>query len=483
MLLAALLLTGSLAACTGSEEQESDTAAPVDTNAPETMDGSEDPRLPSGLPETMDLNGYTITFYGRDTDGVYAEEETGDIINDEVFQRNIRLNEQYNFDIREIIPTVISGNSAEIQSVVLAGEDAYQVIIDGPYHFYNYMNSGLLLDLQTMQYQDLSQPWWAWQLNEGLSVNGKYLVACNSFMLESRLWLYNPFVNIDLLEANGMKMADYYQMAREGTWTLDEFIEMIQKGSVDLNGDGIRDHRDRWPLVCEDFAGYALALGCGYRIADKDENDRPVITAATESNINLLDRLVDEIFSDQNIYLCVRNIKDVDSIWTEQQRMMQDDRIIVQIGNMTNDWRSYEINYGILPMPKLTAEQEYYYHTGSCYNMGVMAVPVSVQNPDDVSFILEAMAYDSYYGLLPKFYQKNLETKMARDEDSVEMLRIIHDSMVMDLGASYNWGDYLNKLYSIVNQGKNDMVTHHASHAASVEKKIADFVAELSETR
>ena len=306
LLLASMMLTGSLAACSDTPAEGADTSAAETT--PEVTTEPEETKIPSGLPETMDLKGYTITFYGKNTKGAYAEEETGDLLNDEIYARNRRLNEQYNFNIAEILPKNQTDPTKEVLATVQAGDDAYQVLVDGPNRFVSYINAGLLFDMSTLKYQDYTQPWWSEDITKSLSFGGKVLMSCNSFILSARTWIYQPIVNTDLLEANGMKIADYYNMVREGKWTLDEFIKMIKQGNADLNGDGVRDHNDRYGFLTERYGGYVLGIGTGWAIANKDDKDMPIITAATESGIVLWDKLVNQIFADRNSFLCVTDI-------------------------------------------------------------------------------------------------------------------------------------------------------------------------------
>ncbi|MBE6559717.1 MAG: hypothetical protein E7662_01225 [Ruminococcaceae bacterium] len=481
VLLVSVMLGSALTAC----------SAPDADDTPETSDKStestapavtepEETKIPSGLPKAMDLEGQVFTFYGKTEKGVYAEEENGESVNDAVYARNLALNEKYNFEILQISPTNQATPTKDILQNVQAGDDSYQVLIDGPRNSLIYYVSGnLLYDMNTLKYQDFDQPWWFHQLNDSLTLMNKLFMSANAFSLTSRQWLYHPIVNIDLMKDNGLDINNYYQMAYDGTWTLDEFIKLIRVGAADLNGDGVRDNNDRWGHSADDYSGYCLAVGAGYLIADKDENDIPYITAATEEAINLWDKLVNNIFADTTNYLCIRNIKNVDHIWTESNRMMQNDQLLVQISMLEDGCREYEINYGILPIPKANAEQENYIHTASCFNVPMFAVPISVKNVDDVSFVLEAMAYESYYNVLPVFYEAYLESKLARDVQSVDMLEIIHNTLVMDIGSVYNWGSYLTQIYKVVNQGKNTLVTHDASKRTVAANAIADLIATI----
>ena len=104
------------------------------------------------------------------------------------------------------------------------------------------------------------------------------------------------------------------------------------------------------------------------------------------------------------------------------------------------------------------------------------AVPVTVADPDKVSFILEAMSYYSYYDVLPSFYQDFMERKLVRDEGSIEMLRLINSSIFYDPGAIYNWGGCLNILYEIVKSGVNNSTTAFAKVEKSAAKEIEKFM-------
>ena len=463
---------------------ESDDTSVADTTAAEETTSPEETKIPSGLPETMDLEGYTVNFYGKKEVGIWTEEETGDNVNDAVYARNRALNEKYNFEIMHIMPQNQSSPTNDIKASVQAGDDAWQVFVDGPGNsLKNYVTSALLYDMNTLKYQDFSQPWWFEELNNSLSLAGKLFMTCSSFSLTARQWLYNPIVNIDILENNGLKMKDYYQMVYDGKWTLDEFLKLCKVGSADLNGDGVRDKEDRFAHNGEDYAGYALAVGSGYMIARKDKDDIPYITAADEQSIHLWDKLVNETFSDTTNYLCIRNIKNVDSIWSAANNMMKKGQIMIQITTLNSSWRNYDIKYGILPMPKYNEEQERYYHTGSALNIPMLAVPITVTKPDEISFVLEAMAYESYYDVLPIFYEEYLETKLVRDRESIDMIRITHESLVLDPGAAYGWGSYLGELYKVVNRGQNTLVTFDASKRAVAEKAIADMMEIVKRTK
>ena len=84
LLLAGLMLTGSLAACATETDSPADTTSDETTAAPETDEGPRD-----NLPDGLDYGGETITFY-QYIDGApfIVSELNSDPINDSVFERN-----------------------------------------------------------------------------------------------------------------------------------------------------------------------------------------------------------------------------------------------------------------------------------------------------------------------------------------------------------------------------------------------------------
>jgi hypothetical protein len=85
---------------------------------------------------------------------------------------------------------------------------------------------------------------------------------------------------------------------------------------------------------------------------------------------------------------------------------------------------------------------------------------------------MEAMTYESFYRVIPIFYQNYLETKLVRDEDSVEMLRIVHNSLYYDIGALFNWSDMRMIIEGMSNSPDNTLATKYAAIAKVVQKQI-----------
>lgn len=469
-LILAMLLTGStVISCGDGDDHTSNSTDSADTaasNAAEDTAASvDDGKLPSGLPE-MDLEGYTATFFGKNIIGITAEDLDGEIVNDAVYNRNAALSEKYNFNIAYVISANAEKPIVDVMQTVLAGDDDYQVLLDGGNRFTGFIQSNLMYDMNELKYQDYTKPWWIENLNHGISLRGKLYMSVSSFMLPAFTAAYHPFVNADLAADLDVDVDALYQAARDGKWTIDRLIELTKIGSADLNGDGVMDHTDRWSFQSPAYGEYTLAVGAGFQIAKKDENDEPYFSIVSGESIDLWDKLCGQIYSDRANFLGTQHITGTD-IWAAQYNIYKEGRALVFINVLDNAMRDYTYHYAILPSPKYDEEQEYYYHTASCWGTPMLGVPITVQDPDKVSFVLEAMAYASYYDVMPAFYQDYVERKLVRDEESVEMLKIIHNSMFFDAGSLYNWGALVELAGQLAIDGKNDLVTKFAA----VEKK------------
>ena len=133
----ALLLLGAMAlsACgdsTGTETK--DTAAQGDTTAAVTEEPTEEDlrkAIPDNLPE-KDMAGYQFRVWTRER-GDFVEdvgfdlEETGEVVDDAIYNRNRTVEERFNADLVQVIISDGTGTAAEIVKSISSGEDTHDV--------------------------------------------------------------------------------------------------------------------------------------------------------------------------------------------------------------------------------------------------------------------------------------------------------------------------------------------------------------------
>ncbi|MBQ3590586.1 MAG: hypothetical protein II979_01480 [Clostridia bacterium] len=160
-LLAAMMLS-ALPGCGNTAEET--TAAPADSTAAEVVE-TEETRLKPDLPE-KDFGGHGFTMLTKGPhDGhwfsqdAYAEELTGEPINDAVYNRNAAVGERYNFTVVEMFGDT-NDPSALAKQAIQAGDDLYDLLLIGGVATGGLATAGLLMDLTQIPHMDLSKPWY-----------------------------------------------------------------------------------------------------------------------------------------------------------------------------------------------------------------------------------------------------------------------------------------------------------------------------------
>ncbi len=180
-LLAAILATSACGNGTSSSDtsvsSDTTTAAPVETeafpNVEQTNYGGEEFRI--------------ITFSEYLTENfVYAEEQTGDQMQDALYER-IRLTEEYlGIDITYDNSYTLSTYYPAVSQSVMAGDDAIQLVMTHVYMNLSAMaTEELLYDWKNLPGVDLSADWWNQNCNEAMEIFGKQYYAVSDFSLVS----------------------------------------------------------------------------------------------------------------------------------------------------------------------------------------------------------------------------------------------------------------------------------------------------------
>lgn len=447
--------------------QTTDGTSDVASSGTQGDSSSGEPQLE--LPNT-NLNGFTMTILRSSSyftePGVWSEEEmSGDQVSDEVFKRNALIEKTYNCKI-ELLPTTAEHPSHEISKYVSSGDGAVDMMLDGG----TYISQTLqyYTDLNTLDYFDFEKPWWNQDFNKGVSLGNKLFLTVGSYLLKARQGIYHIIFNKVVADDIDIDPDSLYQMVRDNEWTLDVMTTFAKKAKMDLNGDGIFTYEDRYGLLGELYCNWTLSLGAGFRCVDKDVDDLPVVTFGSERNSDVIDAVL-KMTSDLETTLYAERITGVDNYWTTKNELsVTNNRWLFLCCGLGDRMRTMEQDYGVLPCPKLDEQQDRYYHDASLGNSPVTTIPLSATDANKVAFILEAMSYYSYRDVLPVFYQNYLNTKLARDSESVEMLKLIHDSLYYDVGAMFDWG-----MHSIVAfMTKNTLAKDYDAYRVKIRSKI-----------
>ena len=142
--------------------------------------------------------------------------------------------------------------------------------------------------------------------------------------------------------------------------------------------------------------------------------------------------------------------------------------------------RDTELNYGILPLPKYDEAQESYHTPVGSWDGAYVCVPKSTENEERTSTIIERTAYISSQIVTPAYYERTLEGKYIRDEDSYDMISIEIKNRMYDIGLMFDFGGMQTSITSLATNGRTQFASMLRSIQSLAEKAISDTNAEFA---
>lgn len=437
--------------------------------------------LTPDLPEA-DYGGYDFRILHWWVDGweskldkdLYSESETGDVLKDAVYRRNLKVEEQFNIKItlehqnNTVVPTTV-------KNMVAAGDDAYDLVYIRTYESPSVVTAGYLTDFNELSYVNLRQPWWDRNAAESLSIGGKlYLAASDINVIDKDA---TAVITFNKKMAADLNLPDLYYIVLDGKWTIDKMASLYKNASQDVNGDGSMSLDDIWGFIAGRDVPTAFFNGAGSTFASKDENDMPVYTFESEYNYAVADKII-EIMSDKTSFYNHHTGTDAAAVTddNEYRQLFENGRGLffwTRLDDVTA-MRASETDFGILPTPKYQETQDRYYNLVSIHTAGLMSVPTSAGDLERTSVILESMAFESNSTVQPAYKDVALKGKYVRDEESLAMLDIIFESRVFDIGIVYGFGGFVSAFDSL-DSVKNGVASLYASKADAIANDILKF--------
>ena len=122
----------------------------------------------------LEFDNEEILFLTEDSDNnlyasheIYAESQNGELINDAVYKRNLKVEEQFKVKIAE---ERVRDATDQAHRTLLAGDDVYDVVMPYMNTSINNALEGLYLNLYDVPHLELDNPWWDQRANESLTV-------------------------------------------------------------------------------------------------------------------------------------------------------------------------------------------------------------------------------------------------------------------------------------------------------------------------
>ncbi|MFA6948955.1 MAG: hypothetical protein WCQ72_08230 [Eubacteriales bacterium] len=478
---AALLLAAMLLSCAACGNGAAGNDAQTDTvkaDAANTTAAAETNALDSL--KSADYGGKTFTILQR-TNYEYefeAPEETGDLINDAVYARNRTVEDKYNISIKTVTMQADWGGEDKFNSAltntIMAGDAAYDLVAGYAAMILGVVQPGYFVDWYDIPNIDLSKPWWSEQIADSLTINNKMYAMTGDIALSVWKEMMTIYVNKKMTENYGI--TGIYDTVRDGSWTFDKLNQYAATASGDLDGDG--------KFTKSDLYGYASIYSTevdtfmpafDIQVVGRSSDGGLEYTINNEHTVGALDKLASFFFGGGNYTFLV----DGSMQYEDMCVMFKEDRAMFLAGYLAlaENLRDMDTDYGMIPYPKYDDTQEKYYST--CRdNFSLILFPGTATDLDYIGAVTEALCAYGYSEVVPVYYNTVLKDKYSRDADSAEMLDIIRDNLVYDVGYLNSFAlDGAGHIFvGLVRSGKTDFASEYAKKEASINEKLAQML-------
>ena len=138
--------------------------------------------------------------------------------------------------------------------------------------------------------------------------------------------------------------------------------------------------------------------------------------------------------------------------------------------------RDMEDTFGMLPLPKFDESQEEY-QTTMMGNFCSMLIPVTNARSEDTALVMDTLALMSHDEVIPVYYDFTVSQKGLRNEDSIEMLKIMRASRGVDMAVVYDWNaDLVSALKTKFLKGDSDVASLIEKYRTPIEAKMQKMI-------
>ena len=483
----ALLLAVSLClapSCQKPESEKPDENPASDPIGDETAEKPTDEPFVEPEVPAKDYGGAQFTvlypFWGDFETQIFGDQETeaGTELDDAIWRRNKKIEDQLNITFNPIVLGTRGSDTIKevlpaVRKSVMAGDGSYDLVFIHPMCDLNaFAQTQLLRNFNKMPHVDLSKPYWNQSLNDTLAVNNILLFAANDAIIPSPSVIY---FNKKILQDYGMDSP--YDYVRNGSWTWEKFSQMATQITRDLNGDGIYDEHDLYgfSILLDGSGMIAMMHSCDQYIAKKNEDGEPILDLMSEKLVSLIDIIYDLVWGGNQTYTWTTDMWSDETQRSLYENFFPREHALFCLGSpstgASKELRAMEVDFGIVPYPKYDEAQKDYI---SLNNAGLMCIPQDVKDPEMVGIVVELLGAESRRYTIPAYYDVLLTYKGARDEDSLEMLKIIFENTVYDFG--YNYCNFTNAAYivpRVIAQKSTNVASFYDANAPAYERELA----------
>lgn len=486
----------SFAACGGeNNNQNNQDNGGNDSELPVTdKEAAEETEAPAELqnpvPEGVTFGGAEIrivnsTFYPEELGFVNVEEEIGEIVNDAIYKRNLKVQNDLDVNFKFIDSVIQNGGDFQrmVRNSVNSGSDDYDMLIGVQYDCVQLATSNIYENLINAPYVDLGNPWWAAKnIQEEMSIGKEtlYFLAGDislNFIRNMGCAFYNKYLYSEYFG----NPDDMYKLVLDGKWTLDKLDEMNKTMYKDLNGDGQIDDGDQYGsgVITGNLTDH-FTYSAGIRATARDAQGVPYFVMNNEKTAAFADKLHSLYYNNEGVRVFTSS---EESVRVTIPTKFRNNELLFDFGffYISELLRDMQSDYGIIPFPKYDENQPEYFSLAHDI-VPLYCVPATITKMEAVGAVLESMAFESYKTVMPAYYEIALKLKYTRDtgEDAFKVIDMIHDSVTTDFAYVYNYA--LQNVGLIMRDLMGSKSSDFVSRYEKLEQRVQTSLEKLIDT-
>ncbi len=469
--LCVFMIAGILAAC---DTKKPETTTPTDTTQTPGSAGYESTYEPSG--NRYDGEDFNILLSSKDTAVPNFFEfatENPTVIDIAVQKKNEAVAQDYGV-VFKVTKDVGGDNTgaAKMQKAIDSESLDYHMSYLPSYDVVTLATQDTLYDLNKLPGLNLKNEWWDQNANEDLSVNGLLYFTTGDIDAWDDMQQFIMIFNRSMFERDVTECTvdELYQASKDGKWTYDMFYKLAKGYTKDIDGTDGMTKDDQWGMITWDDTIYAVFASSGGQVV-----------ADVDGELTL------PIFANQAAQDCMREYTE----WTENNgynysqrdnysgsnaiKMFTNNKALFFLARLQtlNNFRDMESDFGLVPVPKYTEDQEYAitcspFHLNMVCTLGLEEAEVMRGE------IMESAAYYSRQYLTPAYREKTLEGQSARDDGSLDTLELSAGNRIYDIGFFIKPGNITSELIKLYRKWSTDYASMYASVEPAARTAVND---------
>ena len=367
--------------------------------------------------QNIDLEGREVVILINGTPGaeneIFGDEESGSVIDGAIHDRTAKARTSGNY----IISCVIYQDAAnDLKKDRKSGLHEYDLAMLTANEICTLAMEDCLADLNKVPYIDLSDNCWDNGIVSAFTVADRLFCITGDLSAAAMDNTYLLAFNKAMLSENGVETP--YNAVRNGDFTLDLVYADAYMMYQDINENYTVDALDEFGFGAGVGSIAPLFFGMGGKLTEFDENGSPSMTFS-DRTIGVAQKMSD-LFNEG---LSLTDADETVAAAFAEGRLAFYPTAAAELCTLIKET---ENDYGILPLPKASSDQESYYSFVSQDTL-LYAVPYNADGYDVSGCVLESLCKASD-NIIPVYCGM-----LAQTEDDAQMLEIVLRSRNWDL--------------------------------------------------